>query len=828
MLRLATVLVLLAGAAHAQVPTPEAFLGYPLGARFTPHHRVVAYAEAVAAASPRVAFETYGETPEGRPLVALTVAAPETMARIDAVRESSLRAAGVLPGGGEPEKAVVWLSYNVHGNEAVSTEAAMATLYALSGGDPRAEAWLREVVVVLDPCLNPDGRDRYVSGFMQRVGTAPDASPDAREHVEAWPGGRFNHFLFDLNRDWSWATQPETRARLALYGRWLPAIHVDFHEQGVDSPYYFAPAAEPFHARITPWQRTLQTRIGSANAAAFDREGWLYFTRETFDLFYPGYGDTWPTFNGAVGMTYEQGGSGRAGLAIETAERDTLRLADRIAHHVASGLETVATAARDAAEIRAGFAATFRERPAGPVRAYAAHGDAGRLDALARLLDVQGIRYGWATGEQTVRGVRYAGGLAAPTAAGRQTVRAGSLVVPLDQPKGTLAAVLFEPAPPLADSLTYDVTAWALPYVYNVEGIALEGEVAAQAARPNADAPPLPERPYAYLARWESPADATLLARLLQAGVGVRRAAEPFESGGSRFGRGTLVVTRAGNSRVADLDAVVRGAAAGAGRPLHALQTGFATSGPDVGSDRFGFSRAPRVVVAAEAPVSPTALGEVWHLFDQTLGYPASLVPAETLLGALEDADVLILPDGRWRAWMTDARAEALLAFVRGGGRLVAMQGAAAALAGRTGFGLAKPRSAARDTTVEARLQPYAERERRDASTGTPGSVYRVQVDATHPLGFGLPGHAYTLKQSADAYPLLTDGWNVGALRDAAPAAGFAGQSVRQRLVDTLVFGVEEVGSGSVVYFVDDPLFRGFWADGQLLFANAVFGLGAE
>ena len=829
MRRLAFLVCLVPLAASAQVPSPEAFLGYPLGERFTRHDRVVAYAEAVAAASPRVTLETYGETPEGRPLVALTVAAPETLARIEAVRESSLRAAGILPGGGEPEKAIVWLSYNVHGDEAVSTEAAMATLFALAaspaeGGDPRSEAWLRDVVVVLDPCLNPDGRERYVSGFAQRTGAQPNADPDAREHAQPWPGGRVNHYLFDLNRDWAWATQPETRARLALYQRWMPQVHVDYHEQGVESPYYFAPAAEPFHARVTPWQRALQTRIGAANAAAFDREGWLYFTRETFDLFYPGYGDTWPTFNGAVGMTYEQGGGGRAGLAVRTAARDTLRLADRIAHHTATGLATIEATARSAAQVRAEFAAYFRRPLPDAVRAYTAHGDAGRLDALARLLDVQGIRYGWADRDQSVRGVRYAGSVGAPGRSERQTVHAGDLVVPLDQPRATLAAVLFEPAPPLADSVTYDVTAWALPYVYNVEGVAAEGPVASGGRAPARARAALPDHPYAYLARWESPADARLLAALLRAGVVVRRATEPFEAGGEAFGRGTLIVTRAGNTRLPDLDATVRASAEAAGRPLSAVASGFVTSGPDLGSDRVGAVRAPRVVVAAERPVSATALGEVWHLFDQTLAYPASLVAADDVDDALDDADVLVLPDGRYGAWLTDARAARLLAWVRGGGRLVAMQGAVAALAGRDGFGLAAARKAPTDTTASARLQPYGTRERREAGEGTPGSLFRVQVDATHPLAFGFPDHTYTLKQSAASYPFLADGWNVGVLRDATPVAGFAGRPARERLAESLVFGVTEVGQGAVVVFVDDPLFRGFWADGQLLFANAVFG----
>ncbi|RMF60867.1 MAG: zinc carboxypeptidase, partial [Bacteroidetes bacterium] len=327
---------------------PADFLGYEPGTRFTPHHRVVAYFEHVAAASPNVRLEYYGETYEGRPLLVAYVARPDYLARLDAIRTNNLRLAGLAEGAVDgPTAALVWLSYNVHGNEAVSTEAALLTLYDLANPDnARTQAWLDSTVVIIDPCINPDGRDRYVHWYNQTVGRFPDPNPDAREHHEPWPGGRTNHYYFDLNRDWAWATQQETRHRLPLYQRWLPHVHVDFHEQGVDEPYYFAPAAEPFHEAITPWQRELQTIIGQNHARYFDERGWLYFTRQVFDLFYPGYGDTWPTFNGAVGMTYEQGGSGRAGLAIRTAEGDTLTLAERIAHHHTTGLSTVEATAR--------------------------------------------------------------------------------------------------------------------------------------------------------------------------------------------------------------------------------------------------------------------------------------------------------------------------------------------------------------------------------------------------------------------------------------------------------------------------------------------------
>ncbi len=817
LLSLLAAVALAASPASAQVPTPAEFLGYELGERFTRHHRVVDYVEAVGAASDVVTVERYGETPEGRPLMVAVVGRDA-----EAARQAHLAA---TRGQGAAATPVVWLSYNVHGNEAVSTEAALETLYRLATDPPDG------VVVVLDPCLNPDGRDRYVTGYQQRRGARPIADPDAREHDEAWPGGRFNHYLFDLNRDWAWGTQPETRARLALYQRWMPAVHVDFHEQGVDSPYYFAPAAEPFHPRISAFQRDFQTTIGRANARVFDAQGWLYFTREVFDLFYPGYGDTWPTFNGAVGMTYEQGGSGRAGLAITTAEGDTLRLADRIRHHVATGLETIATTERDAADVARQFAAQFATRPEG-ARSYVAQGDPARLSALAGLLDLQGIAYGWATGE-TVRGTRYGGGLEAPET-GRAQVRQGALVVSTDQPAGRLAAVLFEPDATLADSVTYDATAWALPYVYGVEGIASETEVATGYVFPPGPPPAMPlpgteSRPYAYVAGWSGPADARLLARLLSVGVGVRIAPEPFTSGGQSFGRGALVITRAGNARLGDrFDRVVRQAASDAGRPLAALASGFATAGPDLGSNRVGFARQPRVAVLADAPVSPTALGEVWHWFDAVVEYPASLVTADDVSAqTLAEVDVLVMPDGGYGSWLSDERTDALRAWVRAGGRLIAMERAVTALAGKDGFGVTTRKAAAPDSSAGARLRAYGDRDRRGVSADVPGAIYRVALDATHPLAYGYPDHVYILKRRAASVEFLADGWNVGVVRSGVPTAGFAGAATRERLTDTLVFGVASLGQGQVVTMVDSPLFRGFWADGQLLFANAVFGLEA-
>ena len=273
----------------------------------------------------------------------------------------------------------------------------------------------------------------------------------------------------------------------------------------------------------------------------------------------------------------------------------------------------------------------------------------------------------------------------------------------------------------------------------------------------------------------------------------------------------------------------MREAAAGAGRALTPLASGFAASGPDLGSDQIGFLRQPHVAVLADAPVSPTALGEVWSLFDQTWRYPLTLLRAEGFSRAdLDDADVLILPDGSYGDWLSDDRAAELRAWVRAGGTLIAMEDAALALGEKEGFSLTAREAPEADSTADALLRRYEDRERRGVSEDTPGAVYRVALDGSHPLAYGYPDYLYVLKDQTAPVGFLAEGWNVGVLRSGTPAAGFAGTAAQTRLKDSLVFGVEDVGRGHVVYLLDSPLFRGFWADGELLFANAVFGLGAR
>lgn len=818
------------------LPTPDQFLGYRLGAHFTPYYKVLEYFKAVAALTPNMKLQQYGTTYEGRPLMMAVIASQENFGKLQAIQEQNILLVNGKGGNEKEQPVIIWLSYNVHGNEAVSTEAAMRTLYLLADkNNTKAQQWLKNTVVIMDPCLNPDGRERYVNFYNQVQSLPPNPVRYAWEHNEPWPGGRANHYYFDLNRDWAWQTQTESQQRVALYNQWMPQVHVDFHEQGIDEPYYFAPAAEPFHEVIKPWQREMQTLIGKNNAKYFDEKGWLYFTKERFDLFYPSYGDTYPTYNGAIGMTYEQGGSGRAGLAVLKQDNDTLTLTDRIAHHVTTGLSTIEIASQQAQKITGEFSKYFRNAaaaPDGPYKSYVvkAAGNTEKLANLATLLKRNNIAFGYGAGMEKASGLNYFTGKTESFGIAKE-----DMVINAFQPRSNLLQVLFEPQSRLTDSVTYDITAWAIPYAYGLPAYALR-----QPLKPAADsAPAAPatamevSRPYAYLASWNSVKDVRLLSALLRQGIKVRYAEAPFAIGGRTFAAGTLIIPRAGNEQLGSrFDTYIRSVASDVKVNLDAVATGFVDKGTDFGSDKVRYIQPLQVAMLVGDGVSSLSAGEIWHFFEQQIGYPVTLINVRNLRQVdWKDLSVLILPDGNYDFLNDKKTAAKLKDWVSSGGRLVALQGALAQLsAGEWGIRLKKEKDKEEDDKeddkkdVYAAIKPYANRERESAKQFIPGAVYKVQLDSTHPLAFGYTDRYYTLKQDDHIYEFLEDGgWNVGILKKDNYLSGFVGVDTRARLKDGLLFGVKDIGSGKLVMLADDPLFRSFWESGKLLFSNAVF-----
>ncbi|SMC73859.1 M14 metallopeptidase family protein [Pedobacter nyackensis] len=809
------------GAVKAQVKSPDEFLGYPLGSKFTPHEKVLEYFKYLGKATKNVKIVSYGKSYEGRELLVAIVSAKGNMEKLEQIRKNNLD----LSKGQKvsvklaKQPPILWLSYNVHGNEVSSTETAIKTLYALVEAKTSSiEEWLRNAVVVIDPCLNPDGRERYVSYFNSVAGIKPNPNPMAREHIEPWPAGRSNHYYFDLNRDWAWQSQVETQQRLVLYRAWMPEVHVDFHEQNYNEPYYFAPAAEPIHQDVTAWQREFQMTVGKNNAKYFDQKGWKYFTREQFDLLYPSYGDTYPLYNGAIGMTYEQGGIG-AGLAVVTIDGDTLTLKDRIAHHYTAGMATLETVSKHSDKLVDEFRKYFEKalvNPPGIFKSYVVKGqNLGKLKRMAQLLKKNGVEFAFG-GTQSMTGFNYETGKTDGF-----KIERNDLIVNLAQPAAVLANVLFEPQTSVKDSNTYDITAWALPYAYGLNAYAVKESIKGKYL--SVEEPGVPgngQNPYAWLLPWNSIDDAKVLIALQNAGIKVRVAEEGFSAGGRAYPVGTLLVYRVENERtvkalstkIADIEKQWK-------TLFYPVTGGFVDKGKDFGSSVYPALTVPKVAVVAGPDVSAQSMGEVWHFFEQELGYPVTTIGVDDINNLdINKVNTLILPDGSYGENLN----EKIQDWIKIGGKLILIEDAILSVIGKKPFDIQK-KEYFKDELAANSVLKYQDRKQANLSNAIPGAILKVELDRSHPISAGLGNYYYTLKTDDRLYEFLNRGWNTGILKSGSYVAGIAGEGALKKLGNGMLFGVQPEGKGVVVYFGASVLFRSFWENGKQMFANAVF-----
>lgn len=805
-----------------QVKSPDEFLGYSLGSKFTPYDKVLDYFNYLGKSGKNIKVISYGKSYEGRELLVGIVSAKNNMEKLEQIRRNnkSLSRAEKISGKGFKQPTIAWLSYNVHGNEASSTEAALRTIYALvEAKTSNIQNWLSNTVVIIDPCLNPDGRERYVNYFNSVVGVKPNPNPMAREHIEPWPGGRSNHYYFDLNRDWAWQSQIETQQRLLLYKEWMPEVHVDFHEQNYNEPYYFAPAAEPIHQDITPWQREFQIIVGKNNAKYFDQKGWKYFTKEQFDLLYPSYGDTYPLYNGAIGMTYEQGGIG-AGLAVLTLDGDTLTLKDRIDHHFTAGMATLETVSKYADKLVNEFENYFETamvKPPGIFKSYIIKGqNLGKIRRLAELLRRNGVEFAYGGTESGI-GYSYE-----TRKTGNFKIERNDLIVNLEQPSAVLANVLFEPQTTVKDSNTYDITAWALPYAFGLNAYASQASI-----KGKYDALDIPksmvvsgQKPYAWLLPWESVDDAKTLIALQTAGIKVRLAEESFAVGGKSFPIGSLLIYRTENERVVkELPVKIAEIEKTYKSLFFPVMGGYVDQGKDFGSSVYPILNVPKIAVVADPDVSAQSMGEVWHFLEQELRCSITVISLDDI-GALDinKVNTLILPDGNYGEDLGGK----LQDWIKIGGKLILLEDAILSAVGRKPFEIQKKEFLKDDISLEE-VPKYVSRKRANLSNVIPGAIFKVDIDLSHPISAGLGSHYYTLKTDDRLYEFLKSGWNTGVLKGDSYVAGIAGAGVIKKLNNGMLFGVQPISKGTVIFLGSSVLFRSFWENGKQMFINAVF-----
>lgn len=535
-------------------------LGYEPGERITPHTGLMKYMEALARAAPnQMKIFEYARSWEGRRLIYAAISSEENIRRLDAVRIGMQKLADPRRTQAAEARAliqslpaVVWLGYGVHGNEISSPDAALLTGYHLlaSRNDPMVNEILSKTIVLIDPTQNPDGRDRFVHNFEIAEGLEPDSSPLAAERNEPWPGGRTNHYYFDMNRDWFAMTQPETRGRVRMMLEWYPLVAVDLHEMGSDLTYFFSPDADPYNPHLARDQRESQQLFGRNNAKWFDRFGFSYFTREVYDAFYPGYGASWPSYYGGVAMTYEQ--ASVRGLVVRRSDETTMHFRDSVRHHFIASLSTAEAAALNREKLLDDFyryrRSAVEEGTAEKIKAYILprRGDTSAVDKLATLLHEQGVEV-----RRAASSFRACGGDYPP----------GSYVIQLGQPAKRLIRTLLDTNVPMEEEFIkeqerrrrkklpdqiYDVTAWSLPLMYNVESVVC-GEplsVSSEVVEPLAITPGRVvggQATVAYLAQWGTAAAGRLLTVSLRQGLRVFSSDKSFAQQGRKYPAGTLI-----------------------------------------------------------------------------------------------------------------------------------------------------------------------------------------------------------------------------------------------------------------------------------------------
>ncbi len=808
--------------------TPDSVLGFRIGARHTRPHELVEYVLAVAAARDRVRVATHGRTHEGRPLVHAVVTSPANHARLEQIRLANLRLSddprGVPDAALDTMPVVVYMGYSVHGNEASGSEAAVLLLHHLAAGDGApVQSVLDRAVVIIDPSLNPDGRDRFVDWVNGHRGAAPTADGQDLEHNEPWPNGRTNHYWFDLNRDWLPAQHPESQGRLRLFHAWRPQLHTDFHEMGSDQTFFFQPGIPSRNNPNTPERTFALTReLAGYHARALDRVGSLYYTKESFDDFYYGKGSTYPDVNGSVGILFEQASS-RA-LRRETASGPLaygVTIRNQFATSLSSLEGAVAMRLKFLAHQRDFYAEAAAEARGNPVKAYLVSlaGDRTRAQAMLQTLARHRIRVH---------------ALAQPVTAGGRTFAPGeAYLVPTDQLQTRLLKAAMERVTAFRDSLFYDVSAWSFPLAFGAEVHELR-----QPPGP-ALGPQVPEiptdggavvggrAPHAYVLEWGRHRAPRVLAALLRAGVQASVATAGFEATvagrptSTRFRAGAIVIPvrpRGGGLAPDSLHAMVDRLAREHHVVFHALATGLSTEGPDLGGASMRPLPKPSVALAVGRGTDAYDAGQVWHLLGEHAGMPVSLLDASGIDAATLDAyGTLILvsplPDGR-----DSARADLLQTWVRGGGSLITI-GAAT-------------RWAVEHNVVDEKLMPTVPDTGRvaygdvDAWRGAQlvrGAIFAVTVDPTHPIAFGYGSEAAVFRTGTTVLePSSTPGANVAGYTASPLLSGYASAANLARIKGSAAILARRLGRGSVVLFVDDPTFRAFWYGTHGFLLNAV------
>lgn len=804
------------------VPTPKQVLGYEVGEWHVTHDQLVSYMKAVAEASDRVVFEETGRSYERRPQTLLTITSPANLGKLDQIKAE--RAKLRNPGASvsiENMPVVMYMGYSVHGNEPSGANAALVAAYHFAAANEIA-ADLENMVLLLDPAINPDGLNRFASWVNSHKAYVMNGDPAQRELNEAWPRGRTNHYWFDLNRDWLPVQHPESRNRVKVFQAWLPNIHLDFHEMGTNSTFFFQPGVPARMHPLTPAKNfELTEKIGTYHAKALDQIGSLYYNQENYDDFYYGKGSTYPDVQGSIGILFEQASS-RGHLAESV--NGMLSFPFTIRNQFTANLSSYQAAKEMRVELNQWMKDFYteikNETTADVNKAYifGAKEDEARSWHLADLILQHDIKVFAMNEDITVNG--------------QQFKKESSYIVPADQPQYRLIKAMFETRTTFQDSLFYDISAWTYPMAFHLDFMALNSKILNLASVTQVNKANFALAPgkmvgsagaYQYALEWTDYYSPKAAYQLLKAGFLVRVANTEFTTPeGKTFGRGTILIDK-GESGL-DNQAFftkLEEIAKSANVDIHAISTGY-TGGANMGSTFMAPLKTPQIALLVDGGVDSGEAGEIWHLLDQRMKMPVTLLPVGSVgMANLDRYNVILMADGNYGS-LGKSGAEKLKEWTSKGGTLVAKGGALRFLA-QNEIGSFTFRTV--ENEEKGIQKSYADFENATGAKGTFGAIFKANLDLTHPIGYGYTEkEIFTFRNDNFFMEVSPNPYANPLVYTADPlASGYLHPSNLSGIQNGNVIRVSRVGSGRIIGFADNPNFRAFWFGTNKLFMNSIF-----
>jgi len=796
------------------IPTPESVIGHQVGKWHVTHDKLMMYMKTLAAASDRVTIEDRGKTFEDRPLLLLTITSPKNHANIDNIRNNhvALTENGSSSLNTSNMPLVVYQGFSIHGNEPSGSNASLLAAYHLVASESQdVKDLLDNTVILFDPSFNPDGLQRFAYWANTNKSINLNSDSNDREYDEVWPGGRTNHYWFDMNRDWLPVQLPESRARIASFHKWMPNILTDHHEMGTNATFFFQPGIPSRTHPLTPqMNQQLTKEIGNYHAKALDKIGSLYYTEESYDDFYYGKGSTFPDINGSIGILFEQASSRGH---VQDTENGLLTFPFTIRNQLTAALSTLEAAQSMRVKIldyqRSFYNNARREasRQGNKAIAFGSEKDAARTYHLAEILKRHKIKFHETKQDFSSNGKNFKKGY--------------SYIVPKNQKNSRLLDAMFDVRTTFTDSLFYDVSAWTFNHAFNVDfsDNASTSNAGNEVTDLKHKAGGTERSNYAYLMEWHEYYTPSALYHILKKGLRAKVATKKFSLRGKQYDYGTILIPVQNQRMNADkLHAYLNKLGQETHIQLDAVRTGLTPQGIDLGSRNFGALRLPKIAVLVGEGIRAHDAGEIWHLFDTRYNMKITKLDTKNIGGAdLSKYTTIIVPSS---SGLSDRATKKVDTWVQAGGTLIAYRSAINWLKRKKllNFETKKNEMTAKNVSFE-------DRGNFRGAQVIGGAIFKAKIDRSHPINFGYTNNEISLFRNNTIFVKPDkNSYNNPIKYTGSPLlSGYISKPKLDSLAGTVPFKVGRKGRGRVIAFTDNTNFRAFWYGTNKLMMNAIF-----